>query len=195
MSLISDRSTSDVYDINPTIRIYHNGDFPYEHIHSVLGPLFESYYGNEGLRSMFISADHIWCAYNVDTDHCVGCAIVRNEPDRGTLYIKLFGVRSVCQGQGIGTRLLNNVLSWAKNSSYIAVILHTQADNYKAIGLYEKVGFRKQEYLPNFFYPQTPLRSLLSGELDAYLMVANLDEINKIYSIQINNQNLEYRYE
>ncbi|CAM4908552.1 unnamed protein product [Rotaria socialis] len=180
MNLNSHRSIIDVHGTSVPIRIYHNGDFPYEHVHSVLGPLFENYYGDQGLRNMFASVDHIWCAYDIFTDHCVGCVLVQSEPDRATLYIKLLGVRRMSQGQGVGARLLDAVLSWAKSRSYIAVLLHTQADNYKAIGLYQKLGFRKQAYLPDFFHSQAPLRSLLSGEPNAYMMVANLDETSTL---------------
>ncbi|CAF2979619.1 unnamed protein product [Rotaria sp. Silwood2] len=175
MTLSFHRSTINNSDGTLSIRIYHNGDFPYEHVRSVLGPLFENYYGAEGLRSMVEMIDHIWCAYDIFTDQCIACALVQYEPGRETLYIKLFGVRRINQGQGVGSRLLDAILSWAKRQRYLAVLLHTQVNNYKAISLYKKMGFRKQLYLPNFFHSQTPTWSLLSGEPDGFLMTAHLN--------------------
>ncbi|CAF2515770.1 unnamed protein product [Rotaria sp. Silwood2] len=126
MTLSFHRSTINNSDGTLSIRIYHNGDFPYEHVRSVLGPLFENYYGAEGLRSMVEMIDHIWCAYDIFTDQCIACALVQYEPGRETLYIKLFGVRRINQGQGVGSRLLDAILSWAKRQRYLAVLLHTQ---------------------------------------------------------------------
>jgi ribosomal-protein-alanine N-acetyltransferase len=79
----------------------------------------------------------------------------------------LFGVRESNQRHGTGTYLLETIIQWARQRGYRFIHLHVHINNYKAIGLYEKVGFRKHEYLPNFYgnipkYPPHAFRMILT---------------------------------
>jgi ribosomal protein S18 acetylase RimI-like enzyme len=152
-----------------SISIDHNSNFSFNDVESVLGPLFLSYYGNEQLRSLISSVDHIWCVFDKKINQYIACALVQSHPEDNVLYIKLFGVDKSSQGQGIGTRLLKAIKTWGERKKYFAVILHTQINNLKAIGLYEKVGFRKEYYLKNFFNSQVQY-----NEPDAYQMILYL---------------------
>ena len=49
---------------------------------------------------------------------------------------------SVCEGHGIGTRLLELVVETAKDAGWKKVKLITTNDNLEAIGFYQKRGFR-----------------------------------------------------
>ncbi|CAF2428070.1 unnamed protein product [Rotaria sp. Silwood2] len=156
------------------ISIDHNSKFSVDDIESVLQPLFGSYYGTEQLRTIISSADHIWCANDREKNKCVGCALVQSNHTDRVLYMNLFGVTKSRQGQGIGTRLLNTIKKWGRKQNYLAIILHTQVDNYKAIGLYEKAGFRKQYYAKDFFPPRRFVSFFQYHEPDAYQMILYL---------------------
>lgn len=44
---------------------------------------------------------------------------------------------------GIGSQLLKEIINFAKNSSFEMIDLQVRSDNYAAIHLYEKYGFKK----------------------------------------------------
>jgi ribosomal protein S18 acetylase RimI-like enzyme len=154
-----------------SISIHHNSKFSFDDTESVLRPLFESYYGIERLRSIISSVDHIWCVYDKRMNKYNACALVQSYSTDNVLYINLFGVEKSSQGQGIGKCLLNAIKKWGEKKDYFAIILHTQIDNHRAIGLYEKVGFRKQYYLKSHF----PTREFVPfHQPDAYQMILYL---------------------
>lgn len=168
MNLFYDQSRSS------SISILHNSYFTLDDVQAVLAPLFESYYGRRKLRSMIAGVDHIWCVYDRNTNRYIASALLDNQPEDNTLYIKLFGVEKTSQGQGIGTRLLKAIRRWARKSGYFGIVLHTQLDNEQAVGLYEKVGFQKQYRVRNFYRRNALLSFLETHEPDAYLMVLYL---------------------
>ncbi|CAF0798917.1 unnamed protein product [Adineta ricciae] len=137
------------------IQVYHNRPFPIEEILAVLYPLFGQFYPYDDFIRMITDSDHIFCAYDRIQRRCVACALVNNKGRNGGLYLMLFGVRQSNQQRGVGTQLLKSVVRWAYQSGYAYIYLHVHVDNYKAIGLYEKVGFRPDEYLQGY-YRQTP---------------------------------------
>ena len=162
--------------MNPSssISIKHNSKFLFTDVESILGPLFASYYDIERLRSIISSVDHIWCVFDKKINRYIACTLIQSHPADNVLYIKLFGVDKSYQGQGIGTRLLNRIKTWGRKKKYFAIILHTQINNLKAIGLYEKVGFRKQYFIKDFFH-SPKLSSLIQyNEPDAYQMILYL---------------------
>ncbi|CAF0839839.1 unnamed protein product [Adineta steineri] len=163
-----------VYDQSSTISIYHNSIFSLADVESVLEPLFGNYYGKEKLAAIISSVDHIWCVHDRRINQYVACALVQSHNEKDVLYIKLFGVAISSQGQGIGTRLLKAIKKWARQANYFAVILHTQINNDKAIGLYEKLGFEKQYLFKDFFRPREIPLSLYIHEPDAYQMILYL---------------------
>lgn len=55
-------------------------------------------------------------------------------------------------GQGIGSRLLEAVIDFAKNTVHAEIIsLEVRSDNVRAIALYEKYGFEKIGHFKGFF--------------------------------------------
>jgi len=150
------------------IQVYHNRQFPLEDIVDVLYPLFGQYYRYDEFIKMITTSNHIFCAYDRIQQRCVGCALVNNVGRTGGLYLMLFGVRQSNQHHGVGTLLLKSVIRWARYTRHTFIYLHVNVDNYKAIGLYEKVGFRMQQYLSGY-YNQSPKLNP-----DAYRMVLSL---------------------
>ncbi|CAF1346318.1 unnamed protein product [Adineta steineri] len=150
------------------IQVYHNRQFPLKDIVAVLYPLFGSFYQYDEFIQMIMTVHHIFCAYDRIQKRCVACALVNNTRKGKGLYVMLFGVRKSNQQGGVGTHLLKSVVQWAYRAGYAFIYLHVHVDNYKAIGLYEKVGFQKQEYLVDY-YSQQPKENP-----DAYRMVLQL---------------------
>ncbi|MGX7666662.1 GNAT family N-acetyltransferase [Flavobacterium pedocola] len=67
----------------------------------------------------------------------------------GDLYVEIDQRK-----KGIGEKLLNTALNFAKNDGANFISLNTATDNYSAQKLYESFGFVKQEYLPGYLYYQ-----------------------------------------
>ncbi|CAF2091873.1 unnamed protein product [Rotaria magnacalcarata] len=170
MNFSSDQSSSS----SSSISIYHNSYFSFEDVEYVLRPLFQSYYGREGLRSIIYSVNHTWCVYDRQISRYVGCALIETHDTDNVLYVKLLGVKKSSQGQGIGTQLLKTIKRWAQKQNYFALVLHTQINNDKAIRLYEKVGFVKQYYLKDFFQSSGLLSLFQFSEPGAYQMILYL---------------------
>ena len=53
--------------------------------------------------------------------------------------------------QGIGEKLIQNVMNFAKENNAKFVQLSTAVDNYTAQSLYEQIGFKKQEPETDFY--------------------------------------------
>lgn len=150
MRMLQPRNINRARENSSNIQVYYN-QFPLEDILDVLYPLFNSDYIYNDFIDMINASEHILCAYDEKQRRCVGCAILNNTGTRGGLYLKLFGVRKSAQHSGIGTILLRAVIQWARQTNYLFIYLHVHVKNVKAIGLYEKVGFKKHDYLPDFY--------------------------------------------
>jgi ribosomal protein S18 acetylase RimI-like enzyme len=135
---------------SPNVQIYHNRQFPLKDIIDVLYPLFYAYYPYKHFITMITTVNHIFCAYDQIQRRCVGCGLVNNVGRKG-LYVMLFGVRQSNQHHGIGTQLLKSIIQWGHRTKHTFISLHVNVQNFKAIGLYKKVGFRKHEYLPDYY--------------------------------------------
>jgi len=80
-------------------------------------------------------------------DEIVGFAFIKlkNRTD-GELGI---GIRDDFQGKGIGSKLMDNLIKLARKEGLKKIRLTVLADNYKAIRLYEKFGFKKTKFMKN----------------------------------------------
>jgi ribosomal-protein-alanine N-acetyltransferase len=115
---------------------------------------------------MISTINHIFCVYDKSQGQYIACALINNDGTQGGLYLMLFGVQQSNQKRGTGTYLLESIIQWARQRGYRYIYLHVHIENYKAIGLYEKVGFHKQVYIPNFYsnqpkYPPHAIRMIL----------------------------------
>lgn len=148
--------------------ISHNLNYPLWQLEDVLLPLFTKSYDQQSLRETIRSANHIWCAYRLKK--CLACVLITDIGSNGGLYMILFGVRRSAQGQGIGKNLLESVIAWARDSEHRFIYLHTEQDNLRAIGMYERAGFRREfnqpdlvEQLPKFGDGIVPMVLFLIG--------------------------------
>lgn len=138
-----------------SLEFYHNAPFPLEEVIDVLYPSFGPQYPYNDFLRMIYDAHHIFCAFDERENRPIACGLVNEVNDKGGLYVMLFGVRPSSQGRGAGTFLLKRILDWSSQRGYTYIYLHVHIENHAAIGLYEKVGFRKQELIWNF-YSATP---------------------------------------
>jgi ribosomal protein S18 acetylase RimI-like enzyme len=148
--LLAGRKKKDATDAS-TIEIRYNNQVPINDVLEVLYPLFGQYYPYNEFISMIYSINHVLCAYDKTTGQPIACALLNNDKTPGSVYIMLFGVRQSNQRHGTGTYLLEKVIQWARKKGYRFMHLHVHIYNVKAIGLYEKVGFQKYQYLQNFY--------------------------------------------
>jgi ribosomal protein S18 acetylase RimI-like enzyme len=132
------------------ITVYHNIDFPLDDVLDIFYALFGSSYPIIDLLRMISTANHMFCAYD-QQGQCLACALLDESTEDGGIYLTLFGVRQSSQGAGVGTYLLKTIVRWARRSGYVSIYLHVHSENHRAIGLYEKVGFRKRQFLPDFY--------------------------------------------
>ena len=105
----------------------------------------------EFISSMENSIDNIMLLAKCD-DKIVGCAslnrLSRRMKHRGDFAIS---VAKEYWNKGIGTRLLNNIIAFAKENNFEIIDLQVRSDNKRAIHLYEKYGFKKIGEHPAFF--------------------------------------------
>lgn len=61
-------------------------------------------------------------------------------------------VKRAAWGQGIGSRLMDAILDFAKHTAQVEIVsLEVRSDNTRAIKLYEKYGFEKMGTFRGFF--------------------------------------------
>lgn len=64
----------------------------------------------------------------------------RSDKKRHCMYI-VVGVKKSSQGIGIGTKLIEEAISWARQNNIIRIELTVMEHNQRAINLYKKMGF------------------------------------------------------
>ena len=87
-----------------------------------------------------------------DNDKIVGSASLSRLPrrmgHRGEFSVS---VKKEYWNKGIGSRLLCNIIDFAKENSFEVIDLQVRSDNLSAIHLYEKFGFKRIGTHPEFF--------------------------------------------
>lgn len=59
------------------------------------------------------------------------------------MYLSRLIVKDTCRNEGIGTVLCNYIFEYCKNLGYKEMTLGVNLDNYGAIKLYQKLGFKE----------------------------------------------------
>jgi len=86
--------------------------------------------------------DRIWIA-EIDGER-VGCILAARADDE-IVRLRLFLVEPWARGRGIGKRLIQDFLGFARSAGYRKAVLWTQSNLVSARHLYEKFGFTKVE--------------------------------------------------
>lgn len=78
--------------------------------------------------------------------------LVRKDHRRNhVLFISKFAISPEFQGQGIGTEILQDVISEYGTKGITRFELIAEEDNIKAISLYKKIGFAVEGVMKNYF--------------------------------------------
>jgi len=82
----------------------------------------------------------LWIA--LESASAVGCVAVRPH-GRGTAELKRLYVRPACQGRGLGRRLTETAVRFARRAGYRRMRLDTLSSMAAAQALYASMGFRR----------------------------------------------------
>ena len=74
------------------------------------------------------------------------------------------------RGKGLAKALFQHIEDIAKQRGYEKIVLEVREHNREAIGLYEKLGFKKKEFLKNYYSEK------LNGSRNAFRMEKRLIE-------------------
>lgn len=113
---------------------------------------FAEFYYNHGLGKGFlldfagkISERAAMISAVVDGETAGFVAYYRNDISTGTAYITAVVLKDRFRGFGIGTTMLQNVISDCKSNGFKIVRLEVDNENRTAVHLYTKLGFRKEK--------------------------------------------------
>lgn len=109
---------------------------------------FEAYVAqsfSEFIQKRNPEKSRLWCAEH--NGRIVGCIGIMDRGERAQL--RWFLLDPFYRGMGLGKKLLEAALSFAKESGFQRVYLETTNDLQTAIQMYEKAGFRKCAEKPN----------------------------------------------
>jgi ribosomal-protein-alanine N-acetyltransferase len=89
-----------------------------------------------------------------DEEQIIGVAqFMRNWDDPNTVFLYGFSIDGAWRGQGLGTYFFSRILELLREDKVERVQLTVDPANARAIGLYEKLGFKKQRLLTAFYGP------------------------------------------
>lgn len=148
-------------DISDVIPLYQEGDFlkylavggSIEELKTIINGLYlnsrfrdpwftlferESFY-KLWIENAVLSKFDDCCLILKNGSSIVGFVTLRIRNNEG--IIGLIGVKSTCQGQGIGKKLLQLVDTYCANNGAKKIIVSTQASNVSAVKLYHKNGY------------------------------------------------------
>lgn len=89
--------------------------------------------------------DRLWCAEH--NGKIIGCIAIVGHEDKAQL--RWFLINPLYRKMGLGKKLLNYALAFAKERGYKSIYLDTTSDLEKAISLYKKAGFMQVNEKPN----------------------------------------------
>lgn len=103
------------------------------------------------LRSQYGSTDNVQYLAKVNGE-IIGTASLNRKPNR-MRHRGVFGIslRKAYWGCGAASALTEAILAFARENGFEQLNLEVRSDNARAIGLYEKYGFRKLCTFPAFF--------------------------------------------
>ena len=123
-------------------------------------------------------------------DKIVGYAIINTGTDRGVSFSDLvtFGVDALYQGQGIGTMLLEIVITECIGYEIDLIKLHVNVEN-RAVRLYHSMGFRFITTKPDYYFDSNDASWLGNQSRDAYLMCKTFKDRDLIQKQNLGLQN------
>ena len=137
-----------------TLRDHRPGDIGWI-IHRQAAVYAQEYGYNTDFEALVAQvATHFLVHYNPQRDRCwiaeaesdsqpVGHVFLVQHPERPTVAkLRLLLVEQSARGTGLGTKLVNECIAFAKQAGYYTITLWTQGDLHAARRIYQKAGFR-----------------------------------------------------
>jgi ribosomal protein S18 acetylase RimI-like enzyme len=101
---------------------------------------------------------HIFIAYSKEAKQLLGFTLLypkfSSVSTKKNWHIGDLYVEQEHRKLGIGNKLLQTAIGFAKEENAVFVSLNTALDNYTAQNLYESFGFEKREPTPGYLYYQ-----------------------------------------
>ncbi|MDD4291603.1 MAG: ribosomal protein S18-alanine N-acetyltransferase [Clostridia bacterium] len=102
------------------------------------------------IRGEFMYSNSVGLAYRID-GRAIAYGIIETVLDEA--HISTCGVIPEYRGLGVGSMLVGTLIEMARDNGATAALLEVKADNYAAITLYKKLGFRsfglRKHYYPD----------------------------------------------
>ncbi len=109
-------------------------------------------------------------AFKVEDEKEIIAYIMACPVSDSSLDIESVAVDPEYRGKGLAKALFQHIEDIAKQRGYEKIVLEVREHNREAIGLYEKLGFKKTEFLKNYYSEK------LNGSRNAFRMEKRLIE-------------------
>ncbi|EQB68415.1 MAG: ribosomal protein S18-alanine N-acetyltransferase [Cuniculiplasma sp.] len=109
-------------------------------------------------------------AFKVEDEEEIIAYIMACPVSDSSLDIESVAVDPEYRGKGLAKALFQHIEDIAKQRGYEKIVLEVREHNREAIGLYEKLGFKKTEFLNNYYSEK------LNGSRNAFRMEKRLIE-------------------
>ena len=100
----------------------------------------------------------IYAAFRKENPKPIGFTLLYPKPSfvspKKNWHIGYLFVETDQRKKGIGQRLVNTAINFAKNEEASFISLNTETDNYTAQKLYENIGFVKEGHFSGYLYYQ-----------------------------------------
>jgi ribosomal-protein-alanine N-acetyltransferase len=107
-------------------------------------------------------------AFKVEDEKEIIAYIMACPLSESSLDIESIAVDPEHRGKGLAKALFQHIEDIAKQRGYEKIVLEVREHNREAIGLYEKLGFKKTEFLKNYYSEK------LNGSRNAFRMEKHL---------------------
>ena len=124
--------------------------FDLENIKDILISDFDDFWNYNILKEELESPNSKYIIAKTNDDEIIGFAGIKIIVD--TADIMNIVVKKSWRNQGVGSLLLNNLVSICKDLNLLSLSLEVNEDNHPAIHLYEKFGFRRIGLRKNYYH-------------------------------------------
>jgi putative acetyltransferase len=100
----------------------------------------------DALYELFRTPGAVYFVATIDNSLVGGCGIypTENLPNGTCELVKLY-LKTEARGTGLGKKLLEISMQWAKDNGYTQVYLESMPELDKAVSIYEKLGFKRNQ--------------------------------------------------
>jgi putative acetyltransferase len=100
----------------------------------------------DALYELFRTPGAVYFVATIDNSLVGGCGIypTENLPNGTCELVKLY-LKTEARGTGLGKKLLEISMQWAKDNGYTQVYLESMPELDKAVSIYEKMGFKRNQ--------------------------------------------------